>query len=66
VRFQLRGEATNVFNFVNLAAPGGTLFNKQDAGTLTSTVGVISAAQITNPGSNSAMRVIQVGGRILF
>jgi Carboxypeptidase regulatory-like domain len=66
VKFQLRGEATNVFNFVNLAAPGGTLFNKQDAGTLTSTVGVISGAQITNPGSNSAMRVIQVGGRILF
>lgn len=51
VKFQFRGEATNVFNFVNLSAPGGTL------GT-TSSFGVINGG--------SAMRVIQLGGRLLF
>jgi hypothetical protein len=51
VKFQFRGEATNVFNFVNLSAPGGTLSS-------TSSFGVISGA--------SGMRVIQVGGRLLF
>jgi hypothetical protein len=51
VKFQFRGEATNVFNFVNLSAPGGTLSS-------TSSFGVISGA--------NAMRVIQVGGRLLF
>ena len=51
VRFQFRGEATNVFNFVNLSAPGGTMSS-------TSSFGVISGA--------SAMRVIQVGGRLIF
>ena len=51
VKFQFRGEATNVFNFVNLNAPGGTLSS-------TSSFGVIS-------GGNT-MRVIQVGGRLLF
>jgi hypothetical protein len=51
VKFQFRGEATNVFNFVNLSAPGGTLSS-------TSSFGVIS--------SGNNMRVIQVGGRLLF
>jgi hypothetical protein len=51
VRFQFRGEATNVFNFVNLNAPGGNL-------TSPSSFGIISGA--------GAMRVIQVGGRLLF
>ena len=51
VKFQFRGESTNVFNFVNLNAPGGTLSS-------TSSFGVISGG--------SAMRVIQVGGRLLF
>jgi outer membrane receptor protein involved in Fe transport len=51
VKFQFRGEATNVFNFVNLSAPGGTMSS-------TSSFGIISGA--------SAMRVIQVGGRLLF
>jgi outer membrane receptor protein involved in Fe transport len=51
VKFQFRGEATNVFNFVNLSAPGGTLSS-------TSSFGIITGA--------SAMRVIQVGGRLLF
>ena len=51
IKFQFRGEATNVFNFVNLNAPGGTLSS-------TSSFGVIS-------GGNT-MRVIQVGGRLLF
>jgi hypothetical protein len=50
-KFQFRGEATNVFNFVNLSAPGATLSS-------TSSFGVISGA--------SAMRVLQVGGRLLF
>jgi hypothetical protein len=65
VKFQLRGESTNVFNFVNLGTPGATLYSKQYQGLL-STAGVISTAQITNPGSNASMRVIQVGGRLLF
>ncbi len=51
MKVQLRGEATNVFNFVNLNGPGTTL-------TSPSSFGVISGA--------SAMRVIQVGGRFLF
>ena len=51
VKFQFRGEATNVFNFVNLGAPGGTLSS-------TSSFGVITGA--------NSMRVIQVGGRLLF
>ena len=51
VKFQFRGEATNVFNFVNLNNPGGTLSSS-------SSFGVISGA--------SGMRVLQVGGRLLF
>jgi outer membrane receptor protein involved in Fe transport len=51
VKFQFRGEATNVFNLVNLNAPGGTL-------TSASSFGIISGA--------ASMRQLQVGGRILF
>ncbi|HEU5351906.1 MAG TPA: TonB-dependent receptor [Terracidiphilus sp.] len=51
LRFQFRGETTNVFNFVNLNAPGGTLSS-------TSSFGVISGA--------GSMRVIQVGGRLVW
>jgi len=51
VKFQFRGEATNVFNFVSLNGPGSTL-------TSPSSFGVISGA--------SPMRVIQVGGRLTF
>jgi hypothetical protein len=51
VKFQLRGEATNVFNLVNPNAPGGALNS-------TSSFGVISGG--------AAMRVLQVGGRLLF
>lgn len=50
-QFQLRGEATNVFNFVNLSNPGSSMKSP-------SSFGVISGA--------GAMRVLQVGGRILF
>lgn len=51
MKFQFRGEATNVFNMVNLNSPGGTL-------TSPSSFGVISGA--------GGMRVLQVGGRFLF
>ena len=51
MRFQFRGEATNVLNMVNLSNPGGTLSSP-------SSFGVISGA--------AGMRVIQVGGRFLF
>jgi hypothetical protein len=51
VKFQFRGEATNVFNWVSLNNPGGTLNSS-------SSFGVISGA--------SAMRVLQVGGRLIF
>jgi outer membrane receptor protein involved in Fe transport len=51
VKFQFRGEATNVFNFVNLGNPGGTLNSS-------SSFGIITGA--------ASMRVLQVGGRLLF
>lgn len=51
VTFQFRGEATNVFNSVNLSNPGSTLNS-------TSSFGKITGA--------SSMRVLQVGGRLLF
>ena len=51
VKFQFRGEATNVFNIVNLNAPGATLSS-------TSSFGLISGA--------AGMRQIQLGGRLLF
>jgi hypothetical protein len=57
VKFQFRGEATNVFNFVNLGNPGGTLSS-------TSSFGVISSA--ANTSAFGSMRVLQVGGRLLF
>ena len=50
VKFQFRGEATNVFNMVSLSGPSGT-FNSGSFGTITGA---------------SGMRVIQVGGRLLF
>ena len=55
MKFQFRGEATNVFNFVNLNGGTGTL-----GGTLsnTSSFGVITGAM--------PMRVLQIGARLLF
>ncbi len=50
VKFQFRGEATNVFNMVSLSAPQGTL----NSGAF----GTISDA--------SPMRFIQLGGCLLF
>lgn len=50
IKFQFRGEATNVFNMVSLGVPAGTL----NSGTF----GTIHGA--------SPMRVIQLGGRLLF
>jgi hypothetical protein len=50
VKFQFRGEATNVFNFVNLNNPSASLTS---AGFGTTT-------------SGAGMRQLQVGGRILF
>jgi hypothetical protein len=50
-KFQFRGEATNVFNMVSLSAPGGTMSS-------TSGFGKITGA--------SPMRVLQLGGRVIF
>jgi outer membrane receptor protein involved in Fe transport len=50
-QFQLRGEATNVFNLTNLGAPTATM-NNANFGKIT--------------GSGGSNRIIQVGGRILF
>ena len=50
-KFQLRGEISNVFNFVNLGGPSASVSS--------STFG-----QIT--GSGGSQRIIQVGGRLLF
>jgi hypothetical protein len=51
VRFQLRGEFTNVFNLTNLGTPQSAM-NNANFGKIT--------------GSGGSNRVIQVGGRILF
>lgn len=50
-RFQLRGEATNVFNLTNLGAPTGAM-NSANFGKVT--------------GSGGSNRILQVGGRLLF
>jgi outer membrane receptor protein involved in Fe transport len=49
--FQFRGEVSNVFNLVNLPGPNAAM-NGSNYGTIT--------------GAGNAMRIIQVGGRILF
>jgi outer membrane receptor protein involved in Fe transport len=51
LKFQLRGEFTNVFNLTNLGAPSATMNS--------STYGEVT-------GSGGSNRIIQVGGRILF
>jgi len=53
LRFQLRGEVGNVFNLVNLPGPQTVISNA-------STFGEVTGAQSGN------MRIITVGGRILF
>ena len=55
LKFQLRGEATNVFNLTNLPAPTGSL----TSGNFGRITGNISGGSFSN-------RVLQVGGRILF
>ena len=55
VKFQLRGESTNVFNLTNLPAPTATLSS--------ATFGQING---TIQGGTFSNRIIQVGGRILF
>ncbi len=55
VKFQLRGESTNVFNLTNLPAPTSTL-SSSSFGRIN---GTIQFGQFSN-------RIIQVGGRILF
>jgi outer membrane receptor protein involved in Fe transport len=51
LKFQLRGEVSNVFNLVNLGTPSAA-FNSATYGQIT--------------GSGGSQRIIQVGGRILF
>ncbi|MEO6802917.1 MAG: carboxypeptidase regulatory-like domain-containing protein [Granulicella sp.] len=51
IRFQLRGEVSNVFNLTNLGTPT-TAMNSTNFGKIT--------------GSGGSNRIIQVGGRILF
>jgi outer membrane receptor protein involved in Fe transport len=51
VKFQLRGEVSNVFNLVNLGTPSAAM-NSTTYGQVT--------------GSGGTQRIIQVGGRILF
>jgi len=50
-KFELRGEASNVFNLVNLGAPTGAMNS-------------VNFGKITGSGGNS--RILQVGGRLLF
>jgi hypothetical protein len=51
MRFQLRGEVSNVFNLVNLGTP-------------TASISSSTYGQVT--GSGGSQRIIQVGGRFLF
>jgi hypothetical protein len=51
VKFQLRGEFQNVFNLVNLGGPSASM-------------SATNFGQIT--GSGGGVRVIQIGGRVLF
>ena len=51
LKFQLRGEVSNVFNLVNLGTPSAAI-NSTTYGQIT--------------GSSGTQRIIQVGGRILF
>jgi hypothetical protein len=51
LKFQLRGEVSNVFNLVNLGTPSAAM-NSTTYGQIT--------------GSGGGQRIIQVGGRILF
>jgi len=55
LKFQLRGEATNVFNMTNLPAPSSTV-NSPAFGRINGTI----------QGGTFSNRIIQVGGRILF
>ena len=55
VRFQIRGESTNVFNLTNLPAPISTL-SSSNFGQITGSIA----------GGSFGNRIIQVGGRILF
>jgi hypothetical protein len=57
VRFQLRGEATNVFNLTNLPAPHATMSGGPNS--FGHIDGTIQSGSFSN-------RIIQVGGRILF
>ena len=50
-RFELRGEASNVFNLTNLGAP-------------TAAMNSVNFGKIT--GSGGANRILQIGGRLLF
>jgi hypothetical protein len=60
VVFQLRGEATNVFNLVSLSAPSASGPPTVAGGTPTSsTFGVITSAA-------SSPRVMQIGARLTF
>jgi hypothetical protein len=61
VRFQLRGESTNVFNLTNL--PNPTLTLSSGAPSTTGGFGKINGAV---SGGTFGNRVIQLGGRILF
>lgn len=58
LKFQLRGEATNVFNLTNLPLPTGS-----ESQTGSSNFGRING---TIQGGSFSNRVLQVGGRILF
>jgi len=57
IKFQLRGEATNVFNLTNIPAPNGSL--SSGPATFGHANGTIQGGYFSN-------RVLQVGGRILF
>jgi hypothetical protein len=53
MKFQLRGEVVNVFNFVNLTGPVASISSGLNFGMITG-------------GSATDQRIIQVGGRLLF
>lgn len=66
VKFQLRGEATNVFNLINLPNPTTTISSGASAAACAGCTGSFGQINGAINAGTFGPRIIQVGGRILF